>query len=47
MPALANSRVGSWAGIRDELLTFSCPFLIKKSKNFLRISFDFILILCP
>jgi hypothetical protein len=42
MPALVKSNVGSCAGIRDELETFSWPFFIKNSKKRERISVDFI-----
>src|SRR5688572_20406229 len=42
MPALTNSSVGSWAGMRDELLTIVWPRSSKNLRNRRRISLLFI-----
>src|ERR1700680_4058752 len=38
MPALVNSKVGSFAGTKDDECTSLCPFCTKKSRNLRRIS---------
>src|SRR3989442_559043 len=43
MPALTKRSVGSWAGIREELLTMAWPRSAKNWRNRVRISLLFII----